>query len=96
MNFGGLLTGAFQSLQVVGVLFCYLCALLVTYMVKNLPARFLPENLPFNTRDPGSISGSGRSPGEGNGYSFQYSFLGNPRDRGVWQVTVHGVARSQT
>ena len=35
MNFGGLLTGAFQSLQVVGVLFCYLCALLVTYMVKN-------------------------------------------------------------
>ena len=47
-----------------------------------------------NARDP--ISGLGRSPGEGNGYSFQYPCLENPMDRGAWQVTVHGVAQSQT
>ena len=36
------------------------------------------------------------SPGEGNGYLLQYSCLGNPRDRGAWWVTVHGVAKSWT
>ena len=46
-----------------------------------------------NAGDPGSISGSGRSPGEGNGNPFQYSYLGNPMDRGIWQATVHGVIR---
>ena len=43
--------------------------------------------------DPGSIPGSGRSPGEGNGKPLQYSCLENPQDRGAWQATVHGVAR---
>ena len=38
----------------------------------------------------GSIPGSGRSLGEGNGTSLQYSCLGNPMDRGAWQATVHG------
>jgi len=42
------------------------------------------------------IPGSGRSPGEGIGYPVQYSCLGNPMDRGTWQVTVHGVAKSLT
>ena len=42
----------------------------------------------------GLISGSGRSPGEGNGCPFQCSFLGNPMDRGAWKATVHGVAKS--
>jgi len=46
-----------------------------------------------NARDAGSIPGSGRSPGEGNGNSLQYFCLGNPMDRGSWQVTVHGVAK---
>ena len=45
--------------------------------------------------DLGSIPGSGRSPGEGNGYPVQYACLENPMDRGAWQATVHGVARSQ-
>ena len=40
--------------------------------------------------DPGSISGSGRSPGEGNGNPLQYSCLENPMDGGAWQATVHG------
>ena len=46
-----------------------------------------------NSGDPGSILGSGRSPGEGNGYSLQYSCLENPMDRGAWQATVHGVTK---
>ena len=47
--------------------------------------------------DPGSILGSGRSPGEGNGNPLQYSCLENPMDRGAWWVTtVHGVTKSQT
>ena len=37
-----------------------------------------------NAGDPGSIPGSGRSPGEGNGIPLQYSCLENPMDRGAW------------
>ena len=48
-----------------------------------------------NVTDPGLIPGSGRSPGEGNGNPFQYSCLENPMDRGAWQITVHGVVKSQ-
>ena len=44
----------------------------------------------------GSVSGSGRSPGGGNGNPLQYSCLENPMDRGVWRAMVHGVAKSQT
>ena len=47
----------------------------------------------YSAGDPGSILGSGRSPGEGNGYSLQYSCLENPMDRGAWQATVHGVTK---
>ena len=47
-----------------------------------------------NARDPGSIPGSERSPGEGNGNPLQYSCLGIPMDREAWQATVHGVAKS--
>ena len=49
-----------------------------------------------NVGDLGSIPRSGRSPGEGTGNPLQYSCLENPMDRRVWQVTVHGVAKSQT
>ena len=50
-------------------------------MVKNPPA---------NAGDMGSIPGSGRSPGEGNGNPLQYSCLEYPMDRGAWQATIHG------
>ena len=40
----------------------------------------------------GSIPGSGKSPGEGNGSPIQYSCLENSTDSGTWQATVHGVA----
>ena len=46
--------------------------------------------------DLGSIPGSGRSPGEGNGNPLQYSCLENPMDRGIWWATVHGVTKSRT
>ena len=49
-----------------------------------------------NAGDLGSIPGSGRSPGEGNGNSLQYSCQENPMDRRAWWATVHGVAKSQT
>ena len=49
-----------------------------------------------NARDPALILGLGRSPGEGNGYPFQYSSLENSMDRRAWQATVHGVSKSQT
>jgi len=44
--------------------------------------------------DGGSIPGSGRPPGEGNGNPLQYSCLENPMDRGAWWATVHGVAKT--
>ena len=50
----------------------------------------------YNAGDLGSIPGSGRSPGEGNGNPFQYSCLENPMDQGAWWATVHGVAKSRT
>ena len=49
-----------------------------------------------NAGDPGSIPGSGRSPGEGNGNPLQYSCLENSKDRGAWRATVHGVAELDT
>ena len=49
-----------------------------------------------DTRDAGSISESGRSPGEGYGNPLRYSFLENPMDRGAWWATVHRVTKSWT
>ena len=49
-----------------------------------------------NAGDPSSIPGSGRTPGEGNGYPVHNSCLENSKDRGAWQVTVHGVAKTST
>ena len=50
----------------------------------------------YNAGDAGSIPGSGRSPGEGNGNPFQYSFLENSMDRGAWPAIVLGVTKSWT
>ena len=59
-------------------------------MVKNPPANAK------DMRDMGLISGSGRSPGEGNGNPLQDSCLENPRDEGAWWAAVYGVAQSRT
>ena len=51
------------------------------------------KNLPANAGDAGWIPASVRSPGEENNNTLQYSCLGNPLDRGVWQAVVYGVAK---
>ena len=60
----------------------------VALVVKNPPASS------GEVREMGSIPGSGRFPGEGNGNPFQLSLLENPMGGGAWQVTVHKVAKS--
>ena len=59
-------------------------------MVKN------PSDNARDIRDMGSIPGSGRPLGEGNGNSLQYSCLENLMDKGAWQVIVHRIAQSWT
>ena len=49
----------------------------------------------YNEGDPGSIPGSGRSPGKGNGNPLQYSCLENPMDGGTWQAIVHRTGKGQ-
>ena len=56
-------------------------------MVKNLPVNA------GDLRHMGSIPELGRYPGRGHGNPFQYSYLGNPMDRGAWWATVHGVTK---
>ena len=51
------------------------------------------KNLPPSEGDTGSIPGSERPPGGGNGNPLQYFCLGNPKDIGAWWVRVHGVAK---
>ena len=58
-------------------------------MVKNPPVKARESG------DVGSVPGSGRSPGVGNGNPFQYSCLENSMDGGPWRATVHGVTKSQ-
>ena len=50
----------------------------------------------YNAEDPGSISGLGRSSGEGHGHPLQASCLENPTERGTWKAIVFGVPKSQT
>ena len=57
-------------------------------MIKTLPA------MQSQTCHPGLIPGSGRSPGEGNGYPLQYCCLENPMDKGAWWASDPGVTKS--
>ena len=59
----------------------------VALVVKNLAANAR------DIRDVGSVPGLGRSSGGGHGNRLQYSCLGIPKDRGAWQVAVHGVTK---
>ena len=65
-----------------------LCACQVEQVVKNLAANA------GDIRDTGSILGSGRLAGGGQGNPLQYSFLENPIDRGAWWATVYRAAKS--
>ena len=60
------------------------------------PGDSVVTNLLTKAEDAGSIPGSGRYPGGGNGNPLQYSCLDNLMDRGALQATVHGITKSQT
>ena len=73
------------------------------YFVFNLIFNFILYFSIFTLGFPGgsevkasACNAGGRSPGEGNGNSLQYSCLENPMDGGAWWATVHGVAKSRT
>ena len=74
------------------------CGNLMKYMYfcVHLPGGSDSKESTCSAGDLGLIPGSGRSPGEENGYPLQYSCLENPMDRGTWRAIVHGVAKSQT
>ena len=61
------------------------------YVVSGLPGGSDSKESACSAGDLTSISGSGTSPGEGNGYLLQYSYLENSMDRRAWVATVHGV-----
>ena len=63
------------------------------FSCMGFPGSSADKESPCNAGDPSSIPGLGRPPGGEHGYSLQYSRLENPMDGGVWQATVHGVAR---
>ena len=65
-------------------------------MVSDFPVVSEGKVSICNAGDLGSIPGSGRSPGEGNGTPLQYYCLENPMDGGAWWAAVHGVAKSRT
>ena len=66
------------------------------YIVSGLPGGSDSKESACSARDLTSISGSGTSPGEGNGYLLQYSYLENSMDREAWWATGQGVAKGQT
>ena len=59
------------------------------------PGNSVGKESACSAEDPGSIPGSGRSPGEGNGKPLQYPCLDNLMDRGAWLAAVHGVTKSR-
>ena len=63
---------------------------------KDFPSGSDGKAPAYNAGDPGSIPGSGRFPGEGNGKPLQYSCLENPMDRVAWWAVVYGVTQSRT
>ena len=63
---------------------------------SGFPIGLVGKESACNAGDLGSVPGSGRSPGEGNGNRLQDSCLENPMDRGARQATVHGVTKSWT
>ena len=62
----------------------------------GFPSGSTVKNLPANTGNVGSIPGSGKSPGGGNGNTLQYSCLENSMDRVAWWVAIHGVSQAWT
>ena len=62
---------------------------------KGFPCSSVSKEFACSARDPSSIPGLGRSPGEANGNPLQYPCVENLLDRGTWWIAVHGVAKSR-
>ena len=62
------------------------------YYLTGFPGGSDGKESACHVGNPGSIPGLGRSPGEGKGYTLQYSYLENSMDREAWQALVHGVS----
>ena len=78
-------------------IYTYVCVCVCVY--EGFPGDSVVKYMPAKARDTGdigSIPGSERSPGEGNGNALQYSCLENSMDRGAWWAAVHGVTKNQT
>ena len=105
------ITYALFNLQFMKTVIKSICMYVMIFLPKSLGTRIiftcLYGNVIFpvdsegkestcNPRDRGSIPGSGRSPGEGNGNPLQYSYLENSMDRGAWWAIVHGVTKNWT
>ena len=76
-----------------------MCVCVCVCVYEGFPGDSVVKNMPAKARDTGdigSIPGSERSPGEGNGNALQYSCLENSMDRGAWWAAVHGVTKNQT
>ena len=69
---------------------------LTVFNSMDFPSGAYGKESACNARDPGSIPGLGRSPGEGHGNPLQYACLENSMDRGPWWATVHEVTKSRT
>ena len=80
----------FHSKQNFRLFFLYLTS------KSDFPRGSVVKNLPANAGDIGLRPGSGRSPGVGRGNPLQHCCLENPKDRGAWWATIHGVTKSQT
>ena len=70
--------------------------LMVFFKVEGFPGGSVVKNPPAKAGDSDLIPRLGTSTRVGTGNQLQYSCLGNPMDRGAWQMTVHGVAKSWT
>ena len=94
-----------RILYTLGILVPHLWCMVQVFNIFSLFDNYLLTLLPWwlsskeavcNAGNPGSVPGSGRSSGEGNGNPLQYSGLGNPMDRRAWPATVQGVEELDT
>ena len=77
-----------------GIVFPTCCCNVILLVGLGFPLGSEGKESACNAGDLGSIPGSGRYPGDGNGSPLQYSCLENPTERGTWLATVHGVEKS--
>ena len=96
-----LLVGAFNSFTFKVIIDNYdpittFLNVMVYFLQVSFPGGSDGKESAYSAEDLGSIPGSGRSCGEGNGNPLQYSCLESPMDRGAWLATVHGVTKCQT